>query len=125
MYNLFVSGYRRRVKFETQYDPEAYLEKQSAMPAQDAVMEFSDMQRAMNQLNRNYRNIITLTCIEGRRYQEVSEILGIPIGTVRSRLSRARTQLQIAIDNPSDGSENPGQPNISPYIASHALRQRA
>jgi len=122
MYDLFVSGYRRRVKFESQYDPEPYLEKQSVMPVQDTTMELSDVQRAMNQLSKNYRNILTLTCVEGRRYKEVSKILDIPLGTVRSRLSRARTQLQLNMNKTSERPANKNLPIIPAYIASNALR---
>lgn len=120
MYNLFVSGYRRKVKFETQYDPEPYLEKQCIKAVQNTNMELADVQRAMNQLNANHRDILILVCIEGRRYQDVSEILQIPVGTVRSRLSRARTQLQVALDEPS----NMNIFAMPAYIADHALRQR-
>lgn len=120
MYNLFVSGYRRKVKFETQYDSEAHLQKQCVKAAQDTNMEFADMQRAMNKLNADHRHTLFLVCIEGRTYQEVSEILKIPLGTVRSRLSRARTQLQVALDEPS----NMNIFAMPAYIADHALRQR-
>jgi RNA polymerase sigma-70 factor (ECF subfamily) len=124
MYNIFVSGYRHKVKFETQFDPEPYLEKQAVMPVQDTIMEFSDVQKAMSQLSKKYRNILFLICIEGRRYQEVSEILQIPLGTVRSRLSRARAQLQLTMDKPSEKYANMNMPVIPAYMADHALRQR-
>ena len=41
------------------------------------------------------RQVILLVGLEGMRYEEVAEILGVPIGTVRSRLSRGRDQLRI------------------------------
>ena len=43
------------------------------------------------------RDIITLYCWEGFTYQEVADALGLPIGTVRSRLSRARARLAAAV----------------------------
>lgn len=92
------------------------------MPAQDTAMELSDVQKAMNQLSQNYRNILTLTCVEGRRYKEVSEILDIPLGTVRSRLSRARAQLQHNMNKPSARPTNINLPITPAYIASHILR---
>lgn len=115
MYNLFVSGYRRKVKFETQYDPESYLEKQSVKPAQDAKMDFSDVQRAMEKINADHRDILTLVCIEGGSYQQVADILEIPVGTVRSRLFRARVSLQFMLDTPT----------IPAYIANAKLRRAA
>lgn len=115
MYNLFVSDYRRKVRFETQYDPESYLEKQSVKAAQDAKMEFSDIQRAMKKISAEHRTILILVCIEGWSYQETSEILQIPVGTVRSRLFRARACLQFMLDTPT----------IPAYIANAKLRSAA
>lgn len=120
MYNLFVSGYRRKVRFDTQYDPEPFLEKQSIEPSQDTNIEFVDVQRAMNKLNADHCDILILVCIEGKSYQEASEILKIPIGTVRSLLFRARTQLQVTMDGPSNANIFA----MPAYIADHALRQR-
>jgi RNA polymerase sigma-70 factor (ECF subfamily) len=50
--------------------------------------------RGMGFLNEMEREIITLVDIEGMSYEEVSHLLGIPIGTVRSRISRARAHLK-------------------------------
>jgi RNA polymerase sigma-70 factor, ECF subfamily len=100
MYNLFVSSYRRKVKFESQYDPEPYLEKQSTEAQQDIQMEVQDIQHAMEQLSEDHQEILTLICIQGLRYNDVSEKLQIPVGTVRSRLSRAREALQEMLDTP-------------------------
>jgi RNA polymerase sigma-70 factor (ECF subfamily) len=100
MFNLFVSGYRRRTKFETQFDPETYLEKESVAPTQDISVDLSAVKRAMKLLNPDHRQILVLVCVKGMRYEEVSEFLQIPVGTVRSRLSRAREQLQSIMDVP-------------------------
>lgn len=116
MYNLFVSGYRRRKGTETQYDPTPYLEKQFVKPDQDSLMEFSDVRRAISQLSKNYQKVLFLSCIEGRGYQEVSDILKIPLGTVRSRLSRARAQLQHDMSKPSAKIVQTNMPSIPAYM---------
>lgn len=51
------------------------------------------VRRSIAQLNDGHRQIITLVDLEGFTYAEVATILGIPVGTVMSRLSRARQQL--------------------------------
>ena len=99
MYNMFVSNYRRKVKFETQYDPESYIEKESVNENQNAVMDFKDVDRAMNDLSDEHRQIIVMICVKGMQYAEVAEALHIPVGTVRSRLSRARESLQSALES--------------------------
>ena len=105
MYNLFVSGYRRKVKFETQYDPENYIEKQSVEAPQDKQVELAKVKEAMNELSEEHREVLLLICIQGMRYQDVAEMLDVPVGTVRSRLSRAREQLQALLDTPRGGKE--------------------
>ena len=52
MYNLFVSDYRRKVKFETQYDPESYLEKITTAPPQETNAELAHVKRAMTKLKK-------------------------------------------------------------------------
>lgn len=94
MYNLFVTDYRRKAKFEIQGDPEPFLQKKSVAPSQHIDAELADVKRALMKLSMHHRDILVMVCVEGRRYQEVSEILQIPVGTVRSRLSRAREKLQ-------------------------------
>lgn len=93
MYNMFVSAYRRRTKFETQYDPENYIERESVTASQDTKMELNDVKNAMNSISEDHHEILTLVCVRGMQYAEVSEALQIPVGTVRSRLSRAREAL--------------------------------
>lgn len=52
------------------------------------------MRRAMNGLSDDYRNILVLVCAQHRKYAEVSEILQLPVMTVRVRLAEARAELQ-------------------------------
>lgn len=55
------------------------------------------VQNALNCLSEEFRAVIVLADIEGMDYAEVSQILGIPVGTVRSRLHRARAALRKAL----------------------------
>jgi len=54
----------------------------------------STIVQAMKALREEYRYPVYLADVEGFSYKEISEILGIPLGTVMSRLSRGRTQLR-------------------------------
>lgn len=94
MFNMFASNYRRKVKFESQYDPEGPIERESVKGKQDDRMRVQDVQHAMNDLSGNHREIINMVCVQGKQYNEVSNELDIPVGTVRSRLSRARESLR-------------------------------
>lgn len=54
----------------------------------------ADIQRALAALSVDLRMVVVLSDIEGRSYEEISETLRIPVGTVKSRLHRARRMLQ-------------------------------
>lgn len=101
MYNIFVSNYRRKTKFETQYDPESYLEMEGVAAPQDTEIEFKQVSKAMATLSADHREILVMVCVKGMQYAEVSEMLQIPVGTVRSRLSRAREALQSQLEKPT------------------------
>jgi RNA polymerase sigma-70 factor, ECF subfamily len=123
MYNLFVSDYRRRIKFETQYDPSSFLDREIVPPKQDIMLEAENVKRAILHLTLDHQTIISKICIQGMSYQEVSDNLDISIGTVRSRLSRARERLQIIMDEPRGV---PADYHIMPaYIAAHSLQRTA
>lgn len=101
MFNLFASQYRRKKRFETQYDPVPYIEQVSVGPSQEVTADLSKVRESMKQLSKEHRDMLVLVCIRGMRYEEVSEMLQIPVGTVRSRLSRARKQLQDLLESPA------------------------
>ncbi len=94
MFNLFVSEYRRKSRFETQYDPESYINSLSVRPQQESVSDLKTVSHAMKQLSQEHQEILVLVCVKELRYEEAASLLGIPVGTVRSRLSRARDTLQ-------------------------------
>lgn len=94
MFNLFVSAYRRKTKFETKYDPENYIESERVEPTQEIKMELQEVTTAMKSLSEDHQEILTMVCVKGMQYADVSETLKIPVGTVRSRLSRAREALE-------------------------------
>lgn len=53
-----------------------------------------DLRRAVDELPEPFRCVLILADVQGFRYAEIAEVLDIPVGTVRSRLSRARSRLQ-------------------------------
>jgi RNA polymerase sigma-70 factor, ECF subfamily len=66
-----------------------------------AALQLRDLEAALGMLAPEQRQVILLVGLEGMSYEEVATILGIPIGTVRSRLSRGREQLRklMGMDN--------------------------
>ncbi|MAL78770.1 MAG: hypothetical protein CMN55_06590 [Sneathiella sp.] len=94
MYNQFASDYRRKIKYETKFDPECCLEHGSINASQERQIELNAVNEAMRKLSPTHQEVLIMICIQGMSYQEVADCLGIAVGTVRSRLSRAREHLQ-------------------------------
>jgi RNA polymerase sigma-70 factor (ECF subfamily) len=67
-------------------------------PAQDSAIEFEEMASAYWQMAPNHREILMLVGALGLEYEEAAQVIGCAVGTVRSRLSRARSDLQNQIE---------------------------
>ena len=65
----------------------------------DAPLNALAVRRAIDQLNDEQRIAVGLVLVEGLPYREAAEVLGVPIGTVTSRLARAREQLQAMLSD--------------------------
>jgi RNA polymerase sigma-70 factor (ECF subfamily) len=68
-----------------------------------ASLQLRDLERAIAALPEEQRQVILLVGLEGMRYEDVAKILDIPIGTVRSRLSRGRDMLRRLMEMKEDG----------------------
>lgn len=63
-------------------------------PCQDSILEFQECRGAFGNLPQANRQILCLIALDGLSYEETASQLGIPVGTVRSRLSRTRQMLR-------------------------------
>ena len=71
----------------------------------ETQLTYDAVRRAMAQLPAEQRAVVMLVCVEGQSYKEAAETLAIPIGTVMSRLSRARGVLTRQLtDTPKESS---------------------
>jgi len=91
-----VSHHRRKwFRMTLLKDTQEFLEANLVQP--ESVSEQvtdADILRALDEVPADYRSVVLLVDVEEFAYKEVAEILGIPIGTVMSRLSRGRAQLR-------------------------------
>ena len=69
----------------------------SVRPNQEEGLVMRDLVSALGQLPEEYREVLLLVGLEQLQYGEVANVLGIPIGTVMSRLSRGREQLRLVM----------------------------
>ncbi|MEX0811545.1 MAG: sigma-70 family RNA polymerase sigma factor [Chitinophagales bacterium] len=104
--NAFINEYRKKSKRPTRVDYEDIIhyhdkeDDKKGSDSQDMRQDyFQDMlgdevTRAINVLPVDFKTVILLCDIEGFTYEEIAKIIDIPIGTVRSRLHRARNMLK-------------------------------
>ena len=90
MHNVFVNQLKaRKVAYEVEID-DSIAAPQSSVTSTDLM----DLDRGLMALSPDQREVVLLVALEDMTYAEVSRALGIPIGTVMSRLSRAREKLR-------------------------------
>jgi RNA polymerase sigma-70 factor (ECF subfamily) len=116
VHNVFVSGARRnraRTARETAAARDATV---ASEPPQEHAADLMLVQAAFARLSAEHRAVLHLVTVEGLSYPEAAAALDVPIGTVMSRLSRARAALRDALGQPRPatprlrivGSDNAG-----------------
>lgn len=88
----------RRLRFTGDYDQEMAERTLSTKGGQEENIELTDVMRAMETLPANYRDALILVAVGDFAYEEVAEICGVALGTVKSRICRARAMLAAAIN---------------------------
>ena len=95
-------------------------------PAQQGRrLELRDLERAIGKLPDAQRSVILLVGLEGMRYEEVAVVLNVPVGTIRSRLSRARESLRRLTDSLPEEETRTARPHASPYASQHFAPETA
>lgn len=98
LHNQHVNDVRRAVREGKNKAIEETEPLLTVPPNATAALLLRDLERAIARLPEEQRQAILLVGLEGLRYEEVAKILGVPIGTVRSRLSRGREALRRLMD---------------------------
>jgi RNA polymerase sigma factor (sigma-70 family) len=103
MHNLYIDQLRRAPPVSEALDEE-HFDALSGAASQGERLELRDLESALRLLPAEQREVLLLVGLEDMRYEEVSATLGIPLGTVMSRLSRGRERLRILMDGRSPAS---------------------
>lgn len=94
LHNQYVNQVRRGVREGTAVGLSETEPLLTRAPHQGKSLELRDLERAIAKLPEEQRSVILLVGLEGMHYEEVAEVLDVPVGTVRSRLSRGREALR-------------------------------
>lgn len=96
---------------------ETVAEPLTAPPNQEDGIRCGDIRACLDRLPEHQREVVLLVCLEEISYEGVAEIIGQPIGTVRSRLHRGRAALQAMLD----AAEADGRGESKPSARFHRL----
>jgi len=95
MHNVFVNQLKsRKIGLDVEIDEETLAARIPTVTGTDVM----DLQRALQGIAAEQREVVLLIALEDMSYADVSRALGIPIGTVMSRLSRGRERLRKIMD---------------------------
>ncbi len=98
-YSLLRARQRREGRTD-EFDDELHSPETDAGPEADRARERAgeSLREALARLSLEFREVLVLRELEGLSYREIAAVAGVPIGTVMSRLSRARRQLAAALE---------------------------
>lgn len=106
LHNSFVNDVKRNRADANRLDHYAAMSSgEPAEPEQESRVRLQQIQAAFMSLHEDQRAVLHLVAIEGMAYQEAAETLGIPVGTLMSRLGRARSALRAVEGNEATESE--------------------
>lgn len=112
VHNQHVSRRRRR-QVEAACTVELEEQAPKAVPAaQPHRIQLNRTMQALMSLPEEQREVLVLVALEGLSYKEAAELLGIPLGTLVSRLGRARAALRVAVGEGRTAEAAPSPPNL-------------
>jgi RNA polymerase sigma-70 factor (ECF subfamily) len=94
MHNVYVNRLRRERTNASVPQRESEIAQLAVDANHDAALEARDLAAALASLPAEYRSVVLLVGLEQLSYQEAASVLGVPVGTVMSRLSRGRERLR-------------------------------
>ena len=104
--NLFHSEYRKRRR-EVEDADGSYAATLRTAPDQHAHLDFEDLRTALARLPQDQREAVLLVGAQGFSYEDAANICGCAVGTIKSRVSRARSRLQEVLDISGEADYGP------------------
>ncbi|MDH3218899.1 MAG: RNA polymerase sigma factor [Gammaproteobacteria bacterium] len=94
LHNIFVNTLSRQIRSPIAGSTENHEHAMTSEDNSDQLCTQSDFEKALLQLSSDQREVLLLVGLEQISYRDVAKIVGVPVGTVMSRLSRAREHLR-------------------------------
>ena len=116
--NLFYSQHRR-AKHEIADSDGSYAALLGTAPEQNTKCDFADLRTALAKLSVEHREALILIAAEGLSYEEAAQVCGLAVGTIKSRVHRARERLGQLLG--IDGVEDLGPDRMTRAVLQSAL----
>lgn len=100
--NTYYSTYRKSKREVADVDG-VFTKNVAEKPAHDGHIQMAEFRRALDTLPVEQREALLLVGASGFSYEEAAEMCGVALGTIKSRINRARAQLAIILDHGDDG----------------------
>jgi RNA polymerase sigma-70 factor (ECF subfamily) len=111
MRNMWIDEVRScRVRRHDELTAASELVGQDGAVVAEGRITLAMVRRTLAQLSEELRTVVMLICVDGLTYKEAAEVLRVPLGTVMSRLSRARQELHARLSD-----QRPGDP-VAPSL---------
>ncbi len=95
--NAFYEQARRR-RTEQSALAQSFAEDEARDPSQPGYLELSDLQRGLFRLSPTLREALVLVGAQGLSQEDAASVCGVPVGTMKARVSRARAQLSVIME---------------------------
>jgi RNA polymerase sigma-70 factor, ECF subfamily len=104
--NLFHSEYRKQRR-EVEDADGSYAARLKTHPEQQAHLDFDDFRSALSKLSADHREALLLVGAEGLSYEEAAAVCGVAVGTIKSRVNRARARFAELLNVQSESELGP------------------
>lgn len=106
--NLFLDMVRHRQTIRMEALPEDYDRVPGSEPTPEQAFQANNLhpvlQEALDEMSAEFRVVLVLCDVVGMSYEDIADTLGVKMGTVRSRIHRARSQLRAAVNAAAEDS---------------------
>lgn len=123
LHNQYVNTVRRSVREGTSVEVSDAEPTMVAQAVQLPRLELRDLERALAKLPEEQRQVLLLVGMEGMSYEEVADVVGVPVGTIRSRLSRGRDAVR-ALMGETEQARAERKADVSPRRAAKQEEER-
>jgi RNA polymerase sigma-70 factor, ECF subfamily len=122
--NVFFSEHRK-TRRQTSLDPEVAEATLVAADSPDAVLALDELRRGLARLSPEHREALILVGASGLSYEEVADVCEVAVGTIKSRVSRARVLLHNLLERGDYGRDEVGATDAMEVLLDDMARTRA